>query len=119
MRPAAPKASDLNHIAQIDAPENLSKSAATKLLNDLPAADRQFVQNCLASKPGISVREAIAQLRDCDRQPQENAGPALAANAGAAPKTPGASLPSILLLLAFPACGSAPGVDRSSSLAAS
>ena len=81
MRPAAPKASDL---PQIDAPENLSKSAATKLLNDLPAADRQFVQNCLASKPGISVREAIAQLSGCDRQPQANAGPALAANAGAA-----------------------------------
>jgi Inner membrane component of T3SS, cytoplasmic domain/YscD/CdsD-like Bon-like domain 3 len=80
MRPAAPKASDL---PQIDAPENL-KSAATKLLNDLPAADRQFVQNCLASKPGISVREAIAQLSGCNRQPQANAGPALAANAGAA-----------------------------------
>ena len=97
VRPAAPKASDLPHIAQIDAPENLSKSAATKLLNDLPAADRQFVQNCLASKPGISLREAIAQLSGCNRQPQANAGPALAANAGAAVNAEDAGAwPSIL-----------------------
>ena len=95
MRPAAPKASDLTSVAPFnvadgqgeqiarlaEAPgnETLSVTAASRsrLLADLPAADRQFVQHCLSTRPGISVREAIAELSGCDRQPPPNPGPAL------------------------------------------
>jgi hypothetical protein len=56
-------------------------TAASRLLADLPAADRQFVQHCLSSRPGISVREAIAELSGCDRQPPPNPRPGPALNA--------------------------------------
>ena len=38
---------------------------------DLPAADRKFIEHCLSSRPGISVREAIAELNGSatDRPP--------------------------------------------------
>ena len=97
MRPAAPKASDLTSVARFneadghgeriaqlaEAPgnETLSVKAASRVLADLPAADRQFVQHCLSTRPGISVREAIAELSGCDRQPAPNPGPAPALNA--------------------------------------
>jgi hypothetical protein len=77
MRPAAPKAPDPSKIAKLEAPGNdtLSMTSSSRLLADLPAADRQFIQNCLSSRPGISVREAITELSGCDQQPS----PALAA----------------------------------------
>ena len=34
---------------------------------DLPAADRKFIEHCLSTRPGISVREAIAELDGCER----------------------------------------------------
>jgi hypothetical protein len=94
MRPAAPKAYDLTSVARAEAPgdETLSvtaasrlmadlpaadRQAASRLMADLPAADRQFIQHCLPTRPGISVREAIAELNSCDRQPPPNPGPAL------------------------------------------
>jgi hypothetical protein len=79
MRPAATKASDLTSVARAEAPggETLSLTATSQLLADLPTADRQFVQHCLSTRPGISVREAIAELNGCDRQPPQNVGPAL------------------------------------------
>ena len=78
MRPAA-KADDLTSVARAEAPgnETLSVTAASKLMADLPAADRQFIEHCLSTRPGISVREAIAELNGCDRQPPPNPGPAL------------------------------------------
>jgi hypothetical protein len=89
MRPSATKAADPTKIVQIEAPgaDNLSMTSASKMLADLPAADRQFVQNCLSSKPGISVREAIAELNGCERPQQANAraaanGPVNAEDAG-------------------------------------
>ena len=83
MRPAAPKAYDLTSVARAEAPgdETLSVTAASRLMADLPAADRQFIQHCLSTRPGISVREAIAELGGCDRQPPPNPGPGPAANA--------------------------------------
>jgi len=97
MRPAAPKASNLTSVAPFneadghgerivqlaEAPSNetLSVKAASRVLADLPVADRQFVQHCLSTRPGISVREAIAELSGCDRQPAPNPGPAPALNA--------------------------------------
>ncbi len=78
MRPTAQKAPDPHRIARLGAQgdDNLSKAASSKMLADLPAADRQYIENCLANRPGISVREAIAELSGCgDRQPS----PALAA----------------------------------------
>lgn len=77
MRPAAPKAPDPNKIARIEAPETLNVTASSRLLADLPAADRQFIQNCLSSRPGISVREAITELSGCDQQPSPNLAAAL------------------------------------------
>ena len=95
MRPAAPKASDLTSVAPFnvadgqgeqiarlaEAPGNdtvsVTAASRSRLLADLPAADRQFVQHCLSTRPGISVREAIAELNGCDRQPPPNPGPAL------------------------------------------
>jgi hypothetical protein len=77
MRPAA-KANDLTSVARAEAQgnENLTLAAASKLMADLPAADRKFIEHCLSARPGISVREAIAELNGCgDRQ----APPALAA----------------------------------------
>jgi type III secretion system (T3SS) inner membrane Yop/CscD-like protein/type III secretion system (T3SS) inner membrane Yop/YscD-like protein len=97
MHPAAPKAYDLTGVARAEAPgdETLSVTAASRLMADLPAADRQaasrlmanlpaadrqFIQHCLSTRPGISVREAIAELNGCDRQPPPNPGPALNAD---------------------------------------
>jgi hypothetical protein len=76
MRPTAPKAPDPTKIARIAAPVDANMSAAdsSRLLADLPAADRQFIQNCLSNKAGISVREAIAELNDCGPQPSGNLG---------------------------------------------
>jgi hypothetical protein len=83
MRPAAQKASDPTKIARLAASggENLSKADSSRLLADLPAADRQFIQNCLSTRPGISVREAITELNGCDRQPAANLGAAINTNA--------------------------------------
>jgi len=99
LRPAAPKADAMTSVApfnvadghgeriaglhQVEAAgdETLSMKSASRLLADLPAADRQFVQHCLSTRPGISVREAIAELGGCDRQPPPNPGPGPAANA--------------------------------------
>ena len=98
MRPAAPKADDLTSVAALVAPfnvadgheriaglyqaeapgvETLSVRASSRLMADLPASDRQFIQHCLSSRPGISMREAISELNGCDRQPPTNPGPAL------------------------------------------
>jgi hypothetical protein len=94
MRPAVPKAYDPTSVARAEAlgDETLSvtaasrlmadlpaadRQAASRLMADLPAADRQFIQHCLSTRPGISVREAIAELNGCDRQPPPNPGPAL------------------------------------------
>jgi Inner membrane component of T3SS, cytoplasmic domain/Inner membrane component of T3SS, periplasmic domain len=94
MRPAAPKAGDLTSAAplnvadgheriaglqQVEAAgvETVSVRAASRLMADLPATDRQFIQHCLSSRPGISMREAITELNGCDRQPPANPGPAL------------------------------------------
>jgi hypothetical protein len=82
MRPAA-KANDLTSVtraeAQAPAPanENLTLASASKLMADLPVADRKFIEHCLSTRPGISVREAIAELNGCDRQPPPNLGSAL------------------------------------------
>jgi hypothetical protein len=79
MRPAAPKAADPSKIAKLEAPGNdtLSATSSSRLLADLPAADRQFIQNCLSSRTGISVREAITELSGCDQQPSPNLAAAL------------------------------------------
>jgi hypothetical protein len=99
MRPPAPKADSPTRLAALVAPfseadghseriaqlhrveaagvETLSMSDASRLLADLPPADRQFIQHCLASRPGISVREAIAELNGCDRQPPASPGSGL------------------------------------------
>jgi Inner membrane component of T3SS, cytoplasmic domain/Inner membrane component of T3SS, periplasmic domain len=98
MRPAVPKADDLTSVALLNVAdgheriaglrqaeaasvEAVSVRAASRLMADLPAADRQFIQHCLSSRPGISMREAIAELNGCDRQPSTNPGPAPALNA--------------------------------------
>lgn len=95
MRPATPKAAGLTSVASLVAPfnqadghgerigqlqqaagdETFSMADASRLMADLPASDRQFIQNCLSSRPGISVREAIAALNGCDRQSPTSSGP--------------------------------------------
>jgi len=88
MRPAA-KANDLNGVARVEAQaqaqgnENPTLAAASKLMADLPAADRKFIEHCLSARTGISVREAIAELNGCDRQPSPSLAAALN---GTAPK---------------------------------
>lgn len=98
MRPAA-KANDLTGVArtetqvQAQAPapaatnENPTLAAASKLMADLPAADRKFIEHCLSTRSGISVREAIAELNGCDRQPPPSLAAALNGTSpdGAAP----------------------------------
>jgi hypothetical protein len=82
MRPAA-KANDLTSVtraeAQAQAPgnDNPTLAAASKLMADLPAADRKFIEHCLSARTGISVREAIAELNGCDRQPSPRLAAAL------------------------------------------
>lgn len=88
MRPAA-KANDLTSVtraeaqaqalAQAQAPgnDNPTLAAASKLMADLPAADRKFIEHCLSARTGISVREAIAELNGCDRKPPPSLAAAL------------------------------------------
>lgn len=94
MRPAA-KANDLSSVARAEAQapapapgnDNPTLAAASKLMADLPAADRKFIEHCLSARTGISVREAIAELNGCDRQPPPSLAAALNGTApdGAAP----------------------------------
>ena len=65
-------------------------AAASKLMADLPTADRKFIEHCLSSRPGISVREAIAELNGCDRKPSPSLAAALNGNTpnGTAPSEP-------------------------------
>jgi hypothetical protein len=84
MRPAA-KANDLTSVtrgetqalAQAPGNENPTLAAASKLMADLPAADRKFIEHCLSTRTGISVREAIAELNGCDRKPPPSLAAAL------------------------------------------
>ena len=82
MRPAA-KANDLTSAARVEAQaqapgnENPTLAAASKMMADLPAADRKFIEHCLSTRTGISVREAIAELNGCDRQPSPTLAAAL------------------------------------------
>jgi hypothetical protein len=96
MRPAA-KANDLTGVARAEAQapapgnENPTLAAASKIMADLPAADRKFIEHCLSARTGISVREAIAELTGCDRQPSPSLAAALNGNApNAAASTAGA-----------------------------
>ncbi len=88
MRPAA-KANDLTSVSRVETQvqaqgnDNSALAAASKLMADLPAADRKFIEHCLSARTGISVREAIAELNGCDRQPSPNLAAALN---GTAPK---------------------------------
>jgi hypothetical protein len=101
MRPAA-KANDLNSVARVEAQaqapapgnESPTLAAASKLMADLPAADRKFIEHCLSARPGISVREAIAELNGCDRQPSPSLAAALN---GTAPNgtAPNAAAPNV------------------------
>ena len=90
MRPAA-KANDLTSVtraeAQAQAPgnDNPTLAAASKLMADLPAADRKFIEHCLSARTGISVREAIAELNGCDRQPSPSLAAALNGTAPTGP----------------------------------
>ena len=82
MRPAA-KANDLTSVARAEAQapapgnENPTLAAASKIMADLPAADRKFIEHCLSARQGLSVREAIAELTGCDRQPSPSLAAAL------------------------------------------
>jgi hypothetical protein len=86
MRPAA-KANDLTSVTRAEAralaqaqalgSDNPTLAAASKLMADLPAADRKFIEHCLSVRTGISVREAIAELNGCDRQPSPSLAAAL------------------------------------------
>lgn len=96
MRPAA-KANDLTSVARAEAQapapgnENPTLAAASKIMADLPAADRKFIEHCLSARQGMSVREAIAELTGCDRQPSPSLAAALNGNApNAAASTAGA-----------------------------
>jgi len=97
MRPAA-KANDLTSVtraeAQAQGNENPTLAAASKLMADLPAADRKFIEHCLSTRTGISVREAIAELNGCDRQPPPSLAAALN---GTAPNgtAPNAAAPNV------------------------
>ena len=90
MRPAA-KANDLTSVSRVETQmqvqaqgnDNSALAAASKLMADLPAADRKFIEHCLSTRTGISVREAIAELNGCDRQPSASLAAALN---GTAPK---------------------------------
>jgi hypothetical protein len=101
MRPAAPKADGLTRVAALVAPFNAADGHseriaelhrveaagdetldASRLMADLPASERQFIQHCLSSHPGISVREAIAELNGCDRQTPTSPGAVNAEDAG-------------------------------------
>ena len=115
MRPAA-KADDLTSVARAEAPgnETLTLPAASKLMADLPAADRKFIEHCLSTRPGISVREAIAELNGCATDRRHRTP-----DPRSTLKTPRASSPSILMRRASPVFGLTRGLDRSSSLAAS
>jgi len=101
MRPAA-KANDLTSVTRVEAQapaqapdnENPTLAAASKLRADLPAADRKFIEHCLSARTGISVREAIAELNGCDRQPPPSLAAALN---GTAPNgtAPNAAAPNV------------------------
>jgi hypothetical protein len=103
MRPAA-KANDLTSVTRVEAQaqaqapapgnENPTLAAASKLMADLPAADRKFIEHCLSTRNGISVREAIAELNGCDRQPSPSLAAALN---GTAPNgtAPNAAAPNV------------------------
>jgi hypothetical protein len=97
MRPAA-KANDLTNVARVEAQaqgnDNPTLAAASKLMADLPAADRKFIEHCLSARTGISVREAIAELNGCDRQPPPSLAAALN---GTAPNgtAPNAAAPNV------------------------
>jgi len=97
MRPAA-KANDLTNVARAEAQaqgnDNPTLAAASKLMADLPAADRKFIEHCLSARTGISVREAIAELNGCDRQPPPSLAAALN---GTAPNgtAPNAAAPNV------------------------
>jgi type III secretion system (T3SS) inner membrane Yop/CscD-like protein/type III secretion system (T3SS) inner membrane Yop/YscD-like protein len=101
MRPAA-KANDLTGVARVEAQaqaqvpgnENSALAAASKLMADLPAADRKFIEHCLSTRTGISVREAITELNGCDRQPSPTLAAALN---GTAPTgtTPSGAAPNV------------------------
>jgi len=82
MRPATQKAPDPTKISRIQAQGNdaMSMTAASKLMADLPSADRKFIENCLSSRPGISVREAIAELNGCAPQSPTTTGSTLTAS---------------------------------------
>jgi hypothetical protein len=98
MRPSAPKAKEVTSVASFnvaDGEERISQlqraetsgeealtvRAASRLMAGLPETDRQYIQHCLSSRPGISVREAIAELNGCDRPSPTSTGtvPALSA----------------------------------------
>ncbi len=97
MRPAGPKGDAMTSVARVNGAnahgerivqlsqaeatgdEILNMKAASRLMADLPATDRQFIQHCLSSRPGISMREAIAELNGCDRQPPTNSETAVGA----------------------------------------
>jgi len=99
MRPAA-KANDLTSVSRVETQvqaqgnENPTLAAASKLMADLPVADRKFIEHCLSTRTGISVREAIAELNGCDRQPPPSLAAALN---GTAPNgtAPNAAAPNV------------------------
>ena len=84
-RHTAPNAYDLTSVARAEAPsdETAPVQTASRLLAELPAADRRFIEHCLSPRPGKTMREAIAELNGCDRQPPANVGaPHTAEDAG-------------------------------------
>ena len=84
-RHTAPNAYDLTSVARAEALDNETApvKTASRLLAELPAADRRFIEHCLSTRPGKTMREAIAELNGCDRQPPPNVGaPHTAEDAG-------------------------------------